>query len=271
VACGDGEFGAAQDAPFGRLTATVAAWDLPLAWLGQLAPGGRMVVPLRLRGLIRSVAFERADGHLVSRSAEPCGFVPMRGAGAYAEQVVRLDEGGSAVLKIDDPAPADADALRRAAAEPGPVAWTGVMMTAQESFCPLDLWLAGTGGFCRLSARPQPPGAGLARPALASGTSAVRGPAGFAYLTVRKAEPGWASCGTGQPVYEIGAAGYGPGGGDLATALAGEVRVWDRDWRAGPGPWVEAYPGPGRGQPAGRLVVRRRHCAFAVVYPRQAA
>lgn len=34
-------------------------------WVDQLTAGGRIVVPLRMRGLTRSVAFERADGHLV--------------------------------------------------------------------------------------------------------------------------------------------------------------------------------------------------------------
>lgn len=121
VVCGDGEFDAENDAPFDRLIATVSAWDLSPSWLDQLSRDGRIVVPLRLRGLIRSVAFERADGHLVSGSVEPAGFVPMRGAGAYQEQLVRLGRDESVTLKIDGSTPADADALRSAAGRPAQV------------------------------------------------------------------------------------------------------------------------------------------------------
>ncbi len=271
VACGDGEFGAEEDAPFDRLTATVAAWDLPAAWLRQLSDRGRLVAPLRLRGLIRSVAFERADGYLRSRSVEPCGFVPMRGAGAYPERAVHLDGDGTAMLKIDDSGPVDTGALLSAAEGPAEVAWTGVTMAAQDSFCPLDLWLAGIDGFCRITARPQSAGTGLVRLALPFGTSALYGPDSFAYLTVRKDDPGMAgqmSSGAGKSRFEIGAAGYGSNGGRLSAVLAGQVQEWDRDRRAASEPWIGAYPGwSGQDSPVARLAVARRHCRFAVVYP----
>ncbi|MGH3792243.1 MAG: hypothetical protein ACRDQ9_15895 [Pseudonocardiaceae bacterium] len=44
-----------------------------------------MVVPLQVRGLSRTIAFERADGCLVSRSSRLFGFVPMQGAGAHQD------------------------------------------------------------------------------------------------------------------------------------------------------------------------------------------
>ncbi|WP_410050155.1 hypothetical protein [Actinomadura sp. CNU-125] len=43
------------------------AWEVPPAWTGQLAHGGRIVVPLRVRGLTRSAVLERRDGFLESR------------------------------------------------------------------------------------------------------------------------------------------------------------------------------------------------------------
>lgn len=62
VICGDSEDGYPAAAPFDRIVVTAGAWDISPAWLEQLAPGGRLVVPLRIRGLTRSGALERARG-----------------------------------------------------------------------------------------------------------------------------------------------------------------------------------------------------------------
>lgn len=43
----DGALGAQEHAPYDRIIFTVGAWDLPPALANQLAPGGRLVVPLR--------------------------------------------------------------------------------------------------------------------------------------------------------------------------------------------------------------------------------
>jgi protein-L-isoaspartate(D-aspartate) O-methyltransferase len=57
----DGALGAPEFAPFDRIIATVGVHDLPAAWPEQLAPGGLIVAPLRLRGSVtRSIAFRRA-------------------------------------------------------------------------------------------------------------------------------------------------------------------------------------------------------------------
>ncbi len=81
--CADGDYGAPGHDPFDRIIVAVQAWDIPPAWTAQLAPGGRLVVPLLTRGVSRSWALDRAGGHLVSRSNGPAGFVPMQGAGRY--------------------------------------------------------------------------------------------------------------------------------------------------------------------------------------------
>jgi protein-L-isoaspartate(D-aspartate) O-methyltransferase len=47
VVLADAEDGFAEDAPYDRIVVTVGAWDIPPAWVDQLAPGGRLVVPLR--------------------------------------------------------------------------------------------------------------------------------------------------------------------------------------------------------------------------------
>ncbi|GAB3954566.1 hypothetical protein GCM10029976_097100 [Kribbella albertanoniae] len=81
----DGEFGAPGDAPYDRIVVTATAWDIPPAWVDQLRPGGRIVVPLQLGAQTRAVAFVESKGHLESRSAVMCGFVNMQGAGAHPE------------------------------------------------------------------------------------------------------------------------------------------------------------------------------------------
>ncbi|WP_198351852.1 methyltransferase, FxLD system [Streptomyces typhae] len=48
VVCADGAFGHPDRAPYDRIIVTAGAWDIPVAWWQQLAPTGRMVVPLRL-------------------------------------------------------------------------------------------------------------------------------------------------------------------------------------------------------------------------------
>ncbi|MEV1179505.1 methyltransferase domain-containing protein, partial [Nonomuraea sp. NPDC049784] len=50
VVHGDGATGHPENAPYDRIIVTAGAWDVPPAWREQLAPGGRLVVPLRVRG-----------------------------------------------------------------------------------------------------------------------------------------------------------------------------------------------------------------------------
>ena len=89
--CGDGEDGAPGYGPFDKIIVAVQAWDIPPAWTAQLAPHGRLVVPLLTRWLTRSWALDREDGHLVSRSRYPCAFVPMQGAGKHRTWSVPVD------------------------------------------------------------------------------------------------------------------------------------------------------------------------------------
>lgn len=81
---GDGALGAPDAAPFDRIIVTVGVWDLLPAWRDQLAPAGRIVLPLTLLpGQMLSLALERRDGLWEAVSARPCGFLLMRGAEAH--------------------------------------------------------------------------------------------------------------------------------------------------------------------------------------------
>jgi len=106
VVLADAEYGVPQHAPFDRIIVTVGTWDIAQAWVDQLAPGGRLVVPLRMRGLTRSLALDRDGDHLVSRSAMICGFVKMQGAGTHQERVLPL-RGTQIGLRFDDGGPDD--------------------------------------------------------------------------------------------------------------------------------------------------------------------
>jgi protein-L-isoaspartate(D-aspartate) O-methyltransferase len=79
----DGSVGLPEQAPFDAVTVAAAAPDVPWSLYEQLAPGGRLVVPVggpdgqRLEVVTRS-----EDGPAVSRSV-PCRFVPLVGAEGY--------------------------------------------------------------------------------------------------------------------------------------------------------------------------------------------
>ncbi len=79
VVCADGGYGYPDAAPFDRIILTVGAPDITPAWWQQLKPDGRIVLPLMFKGSMKSVAFERVDGHLASLSVKDCSFIQLRG------------------------------------------------------------------------------------------------------------------------------------------------------------------------------------------------
>lgn len=82
VVCADGWAGDATNAPYDRIMLTVGAADISPAWRAQLAPGGRLVLPLSLPPVQASVAFADRDGSLESVSVRGCLFMRLRGAAA---------------------------------------------------------------------------------------------------------------------------------------------------------------------------------------------
>jgi protein-L-isoaspartate(D-aspartate) O-methyltransferase len=73
VLVGDGSLGVPSRAPFGAIAVAAAAAELPEALLQQLAPGGRLVLPLG-RELVRVTD---GDGHLRMERLAPVRFVPL--------------------------------------------------------------------------------------------------------------------------------------------------------------------------------------------------
>ena len=78
VKAGDGYDGWPEHAPYDAILITAAVPEPPAPLLAQLAPGGRMVVPLgdAYRGQALTVITRLADGGFDSRAALPVTFVP---------------------------------------------------------------------------------------------------------------------------------------------------------------------------------------------------
>jgi protein-L-isoaspartate(D-aspartate) O-methyltransferase len=266
VLCADGGLGAPEYAPFDRIIVSVQAWDIPAAWTGQLAPDGRLVVPLLTGGWSRTWELDRADGHLVSRSVMTAGFVPIQGAGKYRRWSVDLDESGVR-LWGEEPPGADGDALAGVLATERCEAWSGVTLPPNTLITGPYLWLACDPELCWLKASKDAVDRGLVAggggwilniPALADGGS-------LAYsASLRPVDDEGTA-------FEFGAYGHGPRGAELAERLAGQIRVWDRDYRHGPGPVLTIYPaGTADSELPPGAVFRRPHTTMVLSWPEAA-
>jgi protein-L-isoaspartate(D-aspartate) O-methyltransferase len=75
---GDGSRGWAEHAPFDRILVTAAAREAPRALLDQLAPGGRMVIPLGPKDVQQlSVVEKAADGAVSVREVMAVRFTQL--------------------------------------------------------------------------------------------------------------------------------------------------------------------------------------------------
>ncbi|MFB6726639.1 methyltransferase, FxLD system [Kribbella sp. NPDC056345] len=220
----DGSLGAPENAPYDRIIFTVGAWDLTPAFWEQLAPDGRLVVPLRWRGQTRSVAFVRDGDTLVSDSLELCGFVPM--IGQEGERSGAIDADGLVTLYWDADQTIDAAQLSGVLDQPKEIVWSEVLVGPQEPFD--GIWLRITGHdsrICRIAADRAAVDAGLCTPAIPARSPALADDDSLAYLVFRKVEEGR---------FELGAIGHGPYGGHLAGQLCNEIEAWNHDRNARP-------------------------------------
>lgn len=151
VRCADGGLGWPETGPYDRIIVTVGAWDMPPAWLRQLADGGRLVVPLDFKDVHKLVTFERRGERMVSVDVRDCRFVRPQGLLAGPEQQIPLAAGLYVSTSDARIRPAEVAAIvaagRDAPAEPMPVA-----MTPGELHRAFRLWLAVTApDFCVFS------------------------------------------------------------------------------------------------------------------------
>jgi protein-L-isoaspartate(D-aspartate) O-methyltransferase len=77
---GDGHAGLEKAAPFQAIVVAAAAREVPAALLGQLAPGGRMILPLGepRREAQRLVLLERSGRAIIETELDPVRFVPLQ-------------------------------------------------------------------------------------------------------------------------------------------------------------------------------------------------
>jgi protein-L-isoaspartate(D-aspartate) O-methyltransferase len=79
VVVGDGSRGLPDRAPFEAVAVHATAPAPPKSMLEQLAPGGRLVVPIASRGADMLTQYRRRDGEVVTEVIGPCRFVPLIG------------------------------------------------------------------------------------------------------------------------------------------------------------------------------------------------
>ena len=81
IRVGDGSRGWADHAPFDRILVTAAAAEPPQALVEQLAPGGRMVIPLGGKEVQQLSVVERTNGGAVeTRAVLPVRFTQLETA-----------------------------------------------------------------------------------------------------------------------------------------------------------------------------------------------
>ncbi|WP_327635730.1 methyltransferase, FxLD system [Kribbella sp. NBC_00482] len=230
----DGAFGVPERAPYDRIVVTVTAWDIASAWLRQLRPGGRIVVPLRMRGQTRAIAFDLVGDHLESRSTTVCGFVSMQGSGADYERLVPLQDGG---LTFDEDQEGEPHPQYDVLTLPAEQKWSGVEVHREEPLLDLYLWLASKlPGYCVLSAGDWP--------AVATADS-------LAHLASRN--------GSDEVHVELGCRGHGPEAGELIDHMVDQMQSWQRR-----GPAFQVH-GPDAVLPPG-FHIARRHSYITVTW-----
>ncbi|MFG3423227.1 methyltransferase, FxLD system [Micromonospora sp. NPDC048063] len=263
---GDGALGHVTRAPYDRIIATVGVWDIPAPWLGQLAPNGRIVVPLRLRGATsRSIAFTRSPDGLVSVDSQLAVFMPLRGSLDDARRIVAINEQQDVTLAVNKDQIVDGNQLAGVLDTPAHTQWTGVIFPPMVPYEWIELWLAlrlpnsimrmntDRAAIDRGQVTPMHPQWGA--------MATVEGPS-LAYLTLRPAEPV-----DGQKRYEIGVIGHGPDGIALADIVAEEAARWDREYRSRSVRFEIPTARTGEHAPdKGRFVIDRPHHPVTVIW-----
>jgi protein-L-isoaspartate(D-aspartate) O-methyltransferase len=220
VVTADANDGVPDHAPFDRIIVTAGVWDLPPAWLAQMAADGRLVVPLRLRGLTRSIAFDWDGAELISRGYCLAAFVPVQGDGAYDERKVMLRDG--IALQTDDPAiDLDAAGLSKALDSVKTESWPGAAWDMPDE---LDLFVSlNLLRTARLHASEQAIKQRIVEPVALRGVATLVDGDNLAYR-LRRTSPS-----SGEE--ESGVVAFGPRSEELAYQYAKVLVRWSQSYR----------------------------------------
>lgn len=85
VIVGDGTLGYRPKAPYDAIIVSAAAPEIPSALIEQLAPGGRMVLPVGSRELQDLLLVRRTENEIVRTRLDGCAFVPLIGEEGFQE------------------------------------------------------------------------------------------------------------------------------------------------------------------------------------------
>ncbi|HEX8869305.1 MAG TPA: methyltransferase, FxLD system, partial [Lentzea sp.] len=258
VITGDGTLGYPDHAPYDRMIVTVSPWDIPAQWWEQLAPGGRLVAPLRWRGQGRSVAFTYTDGRLVSDSLHLCGFVYLVGDGeGELSGAITADE--LVTLHWDRDQAVDLEALRGVLDRPRVTAWSGTTIGRNESHDGLWLRLTVTDPrVCRIKVHADVPPEvcdpvkGWWRMALVDGDTLI-------YLTARRLESG------DEVRWELGVIGHGSAADELTGYLCDQIRSWAPE-RNQHMPSLTVYPSDTPDSELAGPAINKTHSRFVLTY-----
>jgi protein-L-isoaspartate(D-aspartate) O-methyltransferase len=83
VIVGDGSRGHPEGAPYNAIAVHAATPEAPHSMLAELAPDGRLVVPIATGSADLLTAFIRENGELRQETIGPCRFVPLIGAEGF--------------------------------------------------------------------------------------------------------------------------------------------------------------------------------------------
>ncbi|MEX5636411.1 methyltransferase, FxLD system [Parafrankia sp. FMc2] len=265
VLLGDGALGHPAGGPYDRIIATVSAFETPTTWLDQLAPDGRLILPLRLRGTnSRSIVFHRAANGWHSLDSQQTVFMPLRGLGDDARRIVPLTAEKDVTLQVHKDQNVDGPGLAGVLDTEHYEEWTGVFFPPEVSLEWMDLWLCLTldNALMRMNVDSRAVDRGQVTPMYPWGSMATTRDADLAYLVIRAAPP----TPDGGRLFEVGVRGHGPTGAHLARQVAEEIRTWDKIYRARTVRFEIPDTPPEADSAAGRFVLDRPTHPITVIW-----
>lgn len=276
VIADDGGYGFPEAAPYDRIIVTASVWDIIPSWWTQLKQGGRLVLPVSLRGPQLSAAFEHRGTYLEALSLEPCGFMELRGEFAPPFPPVELPDVEYVHLYAEvSPQPAP-ETLLRWMTGPAVDYDTGIEVTPREVGRGIEYWLAlNEPGACRMLATSEAAQSGFLPPLFgyyASGapvslTGGAISETGLCLMMRPPIQKGVDDLMNPQP-FRLWLRVYGSDD-SLGERVAASLRLWDAAGRrGGESLRLRAYPVRQPVEPApNEFVIPKRWTTLVAAWP----
>jgi protein-L-isoaspartate(D-aspartate) O-methyltransferase len=259
VVLADAEHGVPQHAPYDRIIVTVGAWDVPPAWLEQLTPGGRIVLPLRFAGITRLITFDRAPGDpvLTASNYRLGSFVPMQGDGAATEELIAVTPDVGLRLDQNSTLTFDVPALRKALNTKPVESWSGTPFDLPDE---LELYLLTSGPeLPMVHAAQAAVDQGVVDRTVRNGTPAlVRG--GTIAYRIKRENPETVSG------YETGVVAHGPEAEQVGSELLAMIRAWAGGYYRRNAAHIAYHPNPADTSSLTGWHTTKRHGVLAIAW-----